>query len=586
MNMPSLEFTPATHRPEHPLRHKWLLLLLGLILQIPLARGQAAATRANAGVVPATAYLFSYFVNNGEDGLHLAWSRDGYRWEALNEGRSYLSPTVGESKLMRDPCLLRGPDGTFHLVWTTSWQGRTIGHASSPDLLTWSAQQAIPVMAHEPAALNCWAPEVAWDGKRGEFLIFWATTITNRFLETAGVGDDRYNHRLYATTTKDFKSFTPARLFYDPGFNVIDGTILPADGKFYLLVKDETRNPVKKHLRIAIGEDIAGPYLNLSAPFTREWVEGPSALRVGEEYLVYFDAYRDRRYEAMRSRDLQAWEVVSQRIEFPRGARHGTALAVPGTIIEALLASERSASNGPPRLFLIGDSTVKNGGERREGGLWGWGEYLPALVDANRLQVVNRAIGGRSSRTFFTEGRWKRVCAELRPGDLLIMQFGHNDGGALTDPRGRASVKGNGDETREAKDKDGKLETVHSYGWYLRQYIAGAKERGVTSIVCSPVPRNIWREGRVSRAANDYGRWAREAAEQSEARFIDLNELVARRYEVEGSNVVAATYFTATDHTHTTRAGAAVNAACVAAALAELKIPGLSTHLRPAATGP
>ncbi|HVK02594.1 MAG TPA: hypothetical protein VM490_03920, partial [Armatimonadaceae bacterium] len=110
-------------------------------------------------------YLFSYFVGNGEDGLHLAWSADGYRWEPLNGGRSYLTPTVGESKLMRDPHLLRAPDGTFHLVWTTAWEGRTIGYASSKDLVNWSPQKAIPVMAHEPEARNCWAPETAYDQK-------------------------------------------------------------------------------------------------------------------------------------------------------------------------------------------------------------------------------------------------------------------------------------------------------------------------------------------------------------------------------------------------------------------------------------
>jgi len=536
--------------------------------------------------VPATAYLFSYFTDNGEDGLHLAWSRDGYKWTALNGSKSYLKPEVGESKLMRDPCLLRGPDGTFHMVWTTAWQGRTIGYASSKDLITWTPQQAIPVMAHEPAAINCWAPEIVWDAKRSEFLIFWATTITNKFLETAAGGDERYNHRMYATTTRDFKTFTPTKLFYDPGFNVIDATILPATGKFHLIIKDETRNPVKKHLRIAASDDIAGPYQNLSAPFTRDWVEGPTALQVGGDYLVYYDAYRDHRYEAKRSRDLKTWEEVSDKISFPRGARHGTALAVPGTVIETLLGQEKSASTSLPTLFLIGDSTVKNGSERREGGLWGWGESLTSLFDTNRIRVVNRAIGGRSSRTFHTEGRWDRVMDELHPGNFVLIQFGHNDGGSLTDARGRASIKGTGDETQEAKDKDGKLETVHSYGWYLRQYIAGAKAKGATPMVCSPIPRNIWREGKVARAANDYGKWARESAEAGGAQFIDLNELVARRYEAQGSNTVATQYFTEKDHTHTTKAGAELNAACVAEGVAALPASDLKLFLRLSSSNP
>lgn len=295
-----------------------------------------AQDQSNASPVP-TAYLFSYFIGNGEDGLHLTWSRDGLKWEALNGGRSFLKPEVGESRLMRDPCLLRAPDGTFHMVWTTSWTGKTIGYANSKDLITWSPQQAIPVMAHEPNALNCWAPEIAWDAKREHFLIFWATTIPGRFPETDGKGDDKYNHRMYCTTTTNFKTFTPTRLFYDAGFNVIDATLLSADGRFHLIIKDETRNPPKKHLRIASSDDIEGPWENLSAPFTRDWVEGPSALKVGDDYLIYYDAYRDRRYEAKRSRDLKRWEDITEKISFPKGARHGTAIAVPSKVVEKLL---------------------------------------------------------------------------------------------------------------------------------------------------------------------------------------------------------------------------------------------------------
>lgn len=306
-----------------------------------LASGTSAATATPAvaaSKVPSTAYLFSYFIGNGEDGLHLAWSADGYRWEALNGGRSFLKPEVGESKLMRDPCLLLGPEGTFHMVWTTAWNGKTIGYASSADLLTWSPQQAIPVMDHEPAVLNCWAPEIFWDAQKRRFLIFWASTVTNKFLETAGQAENRYNHRMYCTTTTDFKTFAPTRLFYDPGFNVIDATLLPANGRFHLIIKDETVKPPRKHLRLAGADSPEGPFEPLKPPFTRSWVEGPTALKVGDFYLVYFDAYRDHRYEAVRSRDLETWEDISSQIAFPKGARHGTALAVPGRVIENLLS--------------------------------------------------------------------------------------------------------------------------------------------------------------------------------------------------------------------------------------------------------
>lgn len=310
-------------------------LWLALALVIP---GLVAHAAPEPTGVPSTAYVFSYFVNNGEDGLHLAWSRDGYRWEALKGGKSFLTPTVGESKLMRDPCLIQGPDGKFHMVWTTSWTGKTIGYANSADLIHWSSQQAIPVMAQEPTARNCWAPEIVWDAGREQYLIFWATTIPGKFTETASTADNGYNHRMYATTTKDFATFTPTRLFYEPGFNVIDATLLAANGRWHLIVKDETATPPKKNLRVAVGDSPEGPFKDLSAPFTRDWVEGPTALKVGEDYLVYFDAYRDHRYEAMRSRDLKAWEDVTAKVSFPKGMRHGTALAVPGAVLKPLLA--------------------------------------------------------------------------------------------------------------------------------------------------------------------------------------------------------------------------------------------------------
>ena len=286
-----------------------------------------------------TAYLFAYFVKNGEDGLHLAASTDGYSFEALNEGRSYLTPQVGESKLMRDPCLLRGPDGTFQLVWTTAWEGKTIGYASSPDLIHWSEQKALPVMAQEPGTRNCWAPEIAYDEVKKQYLVFWATTVTGKFTETLATQEKGYNHRIYATTTRDFVSFTPTRLFYEPGFNVIDATLLQANGRFNLIVKDETPVPVKKNLRMASSADIEGPYTDLSAPFTRNWIEGPTAIKVGDSFVVYYDCYREKHYGAVRSRDLKTWEDVTDKIHFPAGARHGTVIEVPVSLVEKLRAA-------------------------------------------------------------------------------------------------------------------------------------------------------------------------------------------------------------------------------------------------------
>jgi hypothetical protein len=312
------------------------------VVYILLSLSAMLVQKVNAqvqGDLPATCYLFSSFRDNGEDGLHLAWSRDGLQWVALNGDRSFLRPIVGKEKLMRDPCILRGPDGVFHMVWTDSWSDRTIGYAHSTDLIHWSPQVAIPVMRDEPTARNCWAPEVVYDETKKSFIIFWATTIPGRFPQSDGSSESDYNHRIYCTTTADFRSFTPTKLFYDGGFNVIDATMLRVKGKFYLIVKDETLKPVaKKNLRMASSDRIDGPFTDLTPPFTESWVEGPTVIQIGGDFLVFYDCYTRHRYGAVRSNDLQNWEDISAKISFPAGSRHGTVLAVPSDIVAALMA--------------------------------------------------------------------------------------------------------------------------------------------------------------------------------------------------------------------------------------------------------
>ncbi|WP_229223618.1 GDSL-type esterase/lipase family protein [Duganella sp. sic0402] len=302
--------------------------------QRPLGDEQNAAAQG---------YLFTYFIGNGEDGLHLAASDDGYRWEKLGQGRSFLKPEVGTAKLMRDPCIVRGPDGVYHMVWTTGWKENNIGYASSTDLIHWSAQRALPVMAHEAGTLNAWAPEIIYDEQHSEYLIFWASTVTGKFAQTDGSSEDKYNHRMYATTTRDFVAFTPTRLFYDPGFSVIDATFLRSNGKQYLLVKDETRNPPRKYLQIAEAPDVRGPFGKLSQPISAPgvWVEGPTAIQIGDNTIIYFDAYKDKHYGALRSRDMLHWEDVSKQMYFPdegtpQRIRHGTVIAAPKELLDSL----------------------------------------------------------------------------------------------------------------------------------------------------------------------------------------------------------------------------------------------------------
>ena len=209
-----------------------------------------------------------------------------------------------------------------------------------------------------------------------------------------------------------------------------------------------------------------------------------------------------------------------------------------------------------PTLYLIGDSTVKNSWDKGDDGLWGWGRPLAAHFDLARINVENQALGGTSSRSYLTGGHWERVLALVRRGDFVIMQFGHNDSG----PAG--SMRGNGDEATERAGSDGSLAEVHSYGWYLRKYIAETKAKGATPIVCSLVPRNDWADGKVRRDTGYYATWAAEAARQGGAAYIDLNAAIAERYDRLGQEAVKP--FFPKEHTHTGWEGAMLNAQCVA----------------------
>jgi lysophospholipase L1-like esterase len=223
-----------------------------------------------------------------------------------------------------------------------------------------------------------------------------------------------------------------------------------------------------------------------------------------------------------------------------------------------------------PTLFLIGDSTVRNGRGDGANGQWGWGEPLLDRFDPNKVNVVNRAVGGLSSRTFLTMWWWDKVLAMMKPGDVVLMQFGHNDNGPLDDAaRARGSLKGVGGETREIDNPITKQhEIVHTYGWYLRKFIADTKAKGATPIVCSLVPRKIWKDGKIVRNSDSYQKWAAEVAAQEHVGYIDLNELIAARYDELGPEKVEPLF--ADEHTHTSRAGAELNADCVVRGLRKL----------------
>ncbi|SHG13260.1 Acetyl esterase/lipase [Flavobacterium fluvii] len=291
---------------------------------------------ANNFTLKPDGYVFTYFKGNGEDGLHLAYSEDGYKWETLKNDTSFLTPEVGKDKLMRDPCVIKGGDGLYHMVWTDSWTDNGIGYASSKDLIHWSKQEFLPVMAHEAKSRNTWAPEITYDENSKKYMIYWASTIEGEFLETQSTEEKGYNHRIYYTTTKDFKKFKKTKLLYEPGFNVIDASIVKDEKGYTMFLKDETKVPVQKNLKIATSKNLKGPYSKASEPITgKYWAEGPTATQINGEWVVYFDKYTQKKYGAVKQ-TAKGWEDISEQVSFPQGTRHGTVIKVSADIIEAL----------------------------------------------------------------------------------------------------------------------------------------------------------------------------------------------------------------------------------------------------------
>jgi hypothetical protein len=286
-----------------------------------------AACRSNKEV-----YMFTSFHEPGKDGLHFLYSYDGYKWDSLRG--SFLHPQMGKDKIMRDPSVVKGPGGTFHLVWTSSWKGdKGFGYTSSKDLQHWTPQQFIPVMEPEPTTVNVWAPELFYDDVEKQFIIIWASCIPGRFEKRTEAEDN--NHRMYYTTTKDFQTFSPAKLFLDPGFSVIDAVIVQTGVQAYTLVlKDNTRN--ERDLKVAFAQHPLGPYQQISAPFTGKLTEGPTVLKAGKDWLIYYDDYGNKRYGAVATTDFHTFRDINASIVIPEGHKHGTVFKVRRKILDKL----------------------------------------------------------------------------------------------------------------------------------------------------------------------------------------------------------------------------------------------------------
>jgi hypothetical protein len=324
------------------LRSAALALLLPLtVLSLQPAAAQSQADKHTAphanNAAPSSPWLFVGFKKDSKDGIYYAISLDGYHWKLANGGKPVVPPT-DPKELMRDPFIQRASDGGFRMVWTWSWyKPLVIGYSESKDLLTWTPHRQLDVFANEPTAVNVWAPALYYEPAQKCWLILWSSTIPGRFAgDDSGdkAGNSPLNHRIFSTSTKDFKSFTPSKLFFDPGYSVIDATILPPTkphDSFVLIYKDERKIPLQKHLLTATGPSIEGPWSNLSQPISETWSEGAAIIPVRATadspagYLAYYDHYsQGQHYGAVFSPDLTHWTDALGKISFPAGMRHGS----------------------------------------------------------------------------------------------------------------------------------------------------------------------------------------------------------------------------------------------------------------------
>lgn len=290
-----------------------------------------------------SAFVFSYFDTIHEEaGLCLAYSYDGYHWTPLNDNKPVLAPVIGKDRLMRDPSICLAPDGTFHMVWTTSWNENIIGYASSPDLINWSAQRSIPVMKDYPSTMNCWAPELFYCKEEGVYYIMWASTVPDsQEIDRSGSEmEEGGGHRIYCTTTADFETFSPTRLYFNSPYTSIDAAVVqdPLTKEYIMVIKDDP-DALDMHVSRTGSMAEGFPTRMASAIHDSDNKEGPSPLFINDtDLIVFFDRYRKHKYGAVLSRDHgDTWEDVTSQIEMPEGMSHGTAIRVDCKVVDRLI---------------------------------------------------------------------------------------------------------------------------------------------------------------------------------------------------------------------------------------------------------
>ena len=301
-------------------------------------------------------WVSTSFHEPATEGLRFIYSHDGLRWDSICG--VFLRPEVGHQKVMRDPSIVSGPDGTFHLVWTSSWRGdRGFGYSSSKDLIHWTPQRFIST-GMDTTTVNTWAPELFYDDVKRQYLIVWASCVPGAFPD--GQEDHLNNHRLYYMTTRDFKTFSRAKLFYEPGFSAIDATLVKRGNNDYVMVVKDNTRPMR-NIKVAFAKSPYGPWSQASEPFTESFTEGPSTARLGDWYYIYYDSYRHGIYGAHRTKDFVTFQDQTGAVSFPVGHKHGTVFQCSDEIVQNLIKYNRDV------VHYSGPTVARP--ERHDGGL-------------------------------------------------------------------------------------------------------------------------------------------------------------------------------------------------------------------------
>src|SRR5574344_1998373 len=313
-------------------------------------------------------YISTSFHAPANEGLRFIYSYDGLKWDTI--AGCFLKPEVGNQKVMRDPSIVKGPDGTFHLVWTSSWRGdKGFGYASSKDLIHWTKERFVEVMS-DTSTVNVWAPELFYDEDNKQYMIVWSSCVPGKFSD--GQEEHTNNHRLYYTTTKDFKHFASAKLLMDPGFSCIDATIVKrGKGDYVLVFKDNTRQ--QRNIKVAFSDSPYGPWKNVSEAFTDMYCEGPSTAKLDNYYYIYFDSYRKNIYDAVRTKDFIHFQKQTDQVKFPVGHKHGTVFMADEELVKNLIKENRDA------VHYTG--SVVSRPERHDGG-------LKPVIGVHNIQIM------------------------------------------------------------------------------------------------------------------------------------------------------------------------------------------------------